>query len=103
MRELERDRSRADFMWCKWAVERGWSVEETAARLAEVSGKAQERIRLKDEGYTLVTARNAAAAVDRERGRRPATNSLSPLDPTRGRGNTGGGLFSRGVLSGLFV
>jgi hypothetical protein len=35
-----RDRSLADFMFCKWAVERGWSVEETAEKLAEVSPKA---------------------------------------------------------------
>jgi hypothetical protein len=73
------DRSLADFMWSKWAVERGWSVEETAARLAEVSEKAQERIRLKDEGYPLVTARNAAAAMARERGR--ASRVKSPADP----------------------
>jgi hypothetical protein len=31
------DRSLADFMWCKWAVERGWSIEDIAARLPEVS------------------------------------------------------------------
>jgi hypothetical protein len=68
-----RDRSLADFMFCKWAVERGWSIEETAERLAEVSAKAQERIRVKaDAGYTLLTARNAAAAVERERSRRQA-------------------------------
>jgi hypothetical protein len=40
---------------------RGWSIEETAARLAEIGGKAQERFRLRDEGYPLLTARNAAA------------------------------------------
>jgi hypothetical protein len=65
------DRSLADFMFCKWAVERGHSIEATAEKLAEVSPKAQERIRLKeDRGYALLTARNAAAAVERERGRR---------------------------------
>ena len=62
------DRSLADFMWCKWAVERGWSVEETSARLLEVDEKAQERVRRGDEGYSLLTARNAASAVERERG-----------------------------------
>ncbi|MBV8833107.1 MAG: hypothetical protein JO108_28245 [Acidobacteriaceae bacterium] len=68
-----RDRSLADFMWCKWAVQRGWSIEETAEKLAEVSPKAQERIRVKaDAGYTLLTARNAAAAVERDRSRRQA-------------------------------
>ena len=66
-----RDRSLADFMWCKWAAERGWSVEETAEKLAEVSAKARERIQVKgDHGYALLTARNAAAATDREKDRR---------------------------------
>jgi hypothetical protein len=65
------DRSRADFMFCKWAIERGWSVEDTADKLLEVSSKAQDGIRLKnDHGYPLLTARNAAAAVERERTRR---------------------------------
>jgi len=64
------DRSLADFMWCKWAIQRGHSVEETAEKLAEVSAKAQERIRVRgDRGYTLLTARDAAAAVERDRGR----------------------------------
>jgi hypothetical protein len=36
------DRSLADFMFCKWAAERGWSIEDTAMKLAEVSEKAQE-------------------------------------------------------------
>ena len=62
------DRSRADFMFCKWSIERGWSIEATAEKLAEVSAKAQERIRVKDDkGYPLLTARNAADAVARER------------------------------------
>jgi hypothetical protein len=66
------DRSLADFMWCKWAIQRGHSIEETADKLAEVSAKAQERIRIRgDRGYTLLTARNAAAAVERDRERRP--------------------------------
>jgi hypothetical protein len=58
-------------MFCKWAIERGWSIEETAEKPAEVSTKAQERIRVKDDkGYALLTARNAAAAVERGRTRR---------------------------------
>ena len=40
-----RDRSLADFMWCKWAIERGWSVDETADRLLEVSEKAAKQAR----------------------------------------------------------
>jgi hypothetical protein len=38
----------------------------------EVSEKARERVRLKDDGYALNTVQNAAAAVernDRKRGR----------------------------------
>jgi hypothetical protein len=56
-------------MLSKWSVERGRNIEETPARLAEVSEKAQERVRLKDEGYPLLTARNAASAVARDRAR----------------------------------
>jgi RepB DNA-primase from phage plasmid len=66
------DRSLADFMWCKWAIQRGHSIEQTAEKLSEVSAKAQERMRIRgDHGYTLLTARNAAAAVERDRERRP--------------------------------
>jgi RepB DNA-primase from phage plasmid len=72
------DRSLADFMFCKWSIQRGHGIHETAAKLAEVSEKAQERIRLKeDQGYTLLTARNAAAAVERERGRHHSVKSTA--------------------------
>jgi hypothetical protein len=40
----------ADFFWCMMAAQRGWSIEETAHKLLEVSAKAQERARLHDEG-----------------------------------------------------
>ena len=66
------DQSMADFTWCMTAVDWGWSIEDTAAKLVEVSEKARERVRHKDEGYALITAQNAAAAVernDRKRGR----------------------------------
>jgi hypothetical protein len=66
------DRSMADYNWCMTAIDWGWSVEDTAAKLPEVSEKAAERIRLNDKGYPLVTAQNAAAAVaqnDLKRGR----------------------------------
>jgi hypothetical protein len=69
------DRSLADFMWCKWAVQRGWDIEEIVAKLLEVSEKAQERARRGDEGYALLTARNATAAVERERGRQLAKSA----------------------------
>ena len=48
------------------AIDWGWPVEDTANRLMEESSKAQEN----GEGYALATAKNAAAAVDRERSRR---------------------------------
>jgi hypothetical protein len=66
------DRSMADFAWCMTAIDWGWSVEETAAKLPEVSEKAREKLLLKDDGYPLITATNAAGAVarnDLKRGR----------------------------------
>jgi hypothetical protein len=63
------DRSDADFYWCRKAAQRGWSVEETALKLLEVSEKAQEQARCGDEGYALVTARNAAESAERGRQR----------------------------------
>lgn len=66
------DRSMADFAWCMTAIDWGWSIEETAAKLPEVSEKAREKVLLKDAGYPLITATNAAGAVarnDLKRGR----------------------------------
>jgi hypothetical protein len=51
------------------AARRGHGIEETANKLLEVSSKAQERARLHDEGYALITAQNAAAAAERGRKR----------------------------------
>jgi hypothetical protein len=59
------DQSMADFNWCMIAIDWGFSIEETAAKLPEVSEKARERVQLRDEGYPLITAQNAAAAVER--------------------------------------
>jgi hypothetical protein len=42
--------------------------EETAHKLEEVSERAQERVRLRDAGYALVTAENAAAAAAKGQG-----------------------------------
>jgi hypothetical protein len=58
------DISRADFTFALTALDWGWSVEETAARLMLESSKAQEN----GEAYALRTARNAAAALERRRG-----------------------------------
>jgi len=53
--------SLADFTWCKTALDWGWTTQETAARLMEVSAKAREN----GERYAALTAQNAAAAVER--------------------------------------
>jgi hypothetical protein len=58
------DISRADFTWCMIAIDWGWSITATAARLLEQSSKAQEN----GERYALRTAHNAATAVARRRG-----------------------------------
>jgi hypothetical protein len=62
-------RSHADLTWCMMAAQRGHSTQDIADKLLEVSAKAQERARLHDEGYALVTAQNAAAAAERGRKR----------------------------------
>ena len=58
------DRSRADFTFCLLAIDWGWSVEETAAKLLRESGKDQKN----GEAYACRTARNAATALERRRG-----------------------------------
>jgi hypothetical protein len=58
------DISKADFTWCMIAIEWGWSVTATVARLMQESRKAQEN----GERYALRTTQNAAAAVARRRG-----------------------------------
>ena len=59
------DRSMADYNWCMIAIDWGWSIDDTAQKLPEVSEKARERVQLRDAGYPLITAQNAAAAVER--------------------------------------
>jgi RepB DNA-primase from phage plasmid len=59
------DRSMADFTWCMTAIDWGFPIEETAAKLPQVSEKARERVQDRDEKYPLITAQNAAAAVER--------------------------------------
>jgi hypothetical protein len=53
------DRSKADYFFSKYAYERGWTVDEIAAKLPDVSERARERIAKQDFGYCLVVARNA--------------------------------------------
>jgi hypothetical protein len=58
------DISRADFTFCLLAIDWGWGVEETAARLMRESAKAQAE----GEAYACRTAQNAAAALEQRRG-----------------------------------
>jgi hypothetical protein len=60
------DISTADFVWCMTALDWGWSMTATAARLMQESRKAQEN----GERYAFLTVQNAAAAVARRRGNR---------------------------------
>jgi hypothetical protein len=53
----------ADFTWCMAAIDWGWPIEETAAKLPEVSEKARERLQMGNEGYPLITTQDAAAEV----------------------------------------
>jgi len=59
------NRSRADFWWSYLALQRGWNVEDTEAKLVEVSEKARERVRVGDAGYVHVTVTNATAWLQR--------------------------------------
>jgi len=61
------DRSRADFGWSYLALQRGWSQEDTEAKLLEVSEKAHERAKGGDPCYAHVTVTNAAAWLERGR------------------------------------
>jgi hypothetical protein len=56
------DISRADFTWCRTAIEWGWSREATASRLMELSAKAKEN----GEAYAVQTAARAAESVERQ-------------------------------------
>jgi hypothetical protein len=62
------DISKADFVWCMTALDWGWSIEDTAARLLQESGKAREN----GEKYALMTAQNAAAAIARRQVLKPS-------------------------------
>jgi len=55
------DISRADFTWCMTAIDWGFTIEDTAKQLMLESAKAKEN----GERYALLTAQNAAAAVER--------------------------------------
>lgn len=55
------DISRVDFTWCMTAFSWGHGIEATSAQLMEESPIAREN----GERYGLLTAHNAAAAVER--------------------------------------
>jgi hypothetical protein len=63
------DRSLADFTFCKFSAQRGFTVEEITAELPRVSEKARDRIANRDPGYVTKTAENGAAAAERGRQR----------------------------------
>ena len=67
----------ADFAWRMTAIDWGFSIEDTAAKLVEVSERARKRVRLKDEGCALITAQNAATAAERN-ARKQSTGGESP-------------------------
>jgi hypothetical protein len=71
------DRSKADYWWCKYAVERGWSVDEIAAKLLEVSERAKERVKKRDFGYCRIVAENAEKSEQERRSRRQFLKSTA--------------------------
>ena len=62
---MEAARTEADYSWALTSLTGGKSVEDTIAKLLEVSPNAQERAARGDTGYTRITVENAAAAVAR--------------------------------------
>jgi RepB DNA-primase N-terminal domain len=56
-----RDRSAADFEFCLIAIDRGWSVDETANQLMAESEKARSL----GHNYALFTAKRAASVVSK--------------------------------------
>jgi hypothetical protein len=45
------DRSRADFFWCKWSLQRGNAPEDVAEKLLEVSSKARLELKTGNPKY----------------------------------------------------
>jgi hypothetical protein len=63
------DRSHADISFCLVSLTGGHSIEETAARLEQVSEKARQNVQRGDTGYAMITARNAARMVEQNHGK----------------------------------
>jgi DNA-binding protein Fis len=73
----------ADFAWCQTALDWGWSIEETAARLMETSHHAQQS----GEEYARLTAHGAAtAALRRFQAAKPKFVAVrrAPEEPSSG-------------------
>ena len=60
-------RTSVDYTWCQMALSWGHSIEATAAKLMEQSGKAQEN----GEGYALKTAQRAAWSAAQYKAKHP--------------------------------
>ena len=75
------DRSLADFMYGKWMAQRGFTKEEIAWQIVQVSKKAQERVRRNpNDRYAQITAAKATEAALRGRGSR-TQHLKSTADP----------------------
>ena len=59
------DRSRADFLWSKWALERGHYFGEVVAKLVEVSEKARQESKHGNLRYAMRTVEAAEEALGR--------------------------------------
>jgi hypothetical protein len=57
------DRSKADFMWAKWSIERGYSEAEVEAKLFEVSEKARAELARGNGRYAFYKVASARGAV----------------------------------------
>jgi hypothetical protein len=55
------DVSRADFLFCRVSAQWGWSAEDIAAKLMELSSKAQEE----GDRYAERTAKKASLSIGR--------------------------------------
>jgi hypothetical protein len=57
------DRSRVDYLWAKWALERKNSPDGVRAKLLEVSEKAQQEWQRGNQNYVRRTVNAAASAI----------------------------------------
>jgi len=79
-------------------IDWGWSVEEAAAKLPEVSEQARERIALRDKSYSLVRREVQPARWNGTTGSGAGSNP--PDFRTQGRDETAVSQFTQTVYSG---